>query len=233
LADDGRAVIEISDSGCGIPADQLGKIFNPFFTTRAPGQGTGLGLSICHSFVARFSGTIDVESDLGRGCTFRVLLPPAASGVQLRVSVPETIPPVEPARGEPPSEPIRVLVADDEPLVCSVLEHVLSECEVTVVSSGRGALELLSSGRDFDVVLCDLNLDDLSGLDVFDGICRDWPEMRPRFVLMTGGVRSQKQAERLATSGARVLSKPFELDLLLSIVESTATLARTQRASAR
>jgi PAS domain S-box-containing protein len=76
-AADGRAVIEVRDTGCGIPADLLGRIFDPFFTTKGAGSGTGLGLSICHGIVRSLGGQIHVESQVGKGSLFRVLLPPA------------------------------------------------------------------------------------------------------------------------------------------------------------
>jgi signal transduction histidine kinase len=220
LSDDGQALITIEDTGSGIPPDQLGRIFDPFFTTRAPGQGTGLGLSICHSFVTRFGGTIQVESELGRGSTFRIALPAAASGMRQRAGGTRD-------HADAAQPRIRVLIADDEPLVCSVLSQVLaSVCDVTVVSSGRAALERLTEDRDFDVVLCDLNMSDVHGLEVLETIDREWPELRQRFVLMTGGVRNPMMAERVAASRARVLSKPFELSLLMSLVESIAKSSR-------
>lgn len=225
LSDSGHVTITIEDSGCGIPPDHLGKIFDPFFTTRPPGQGTGLGLSICHSFVTRFGGSIQVESELGRGSLFRILLPAAASGTRERATERSTA-------SAAPMPRARVLIADDEPLVCSVLSQVLaSECDVTVVTSGRSALELLARDREFDVVLCDLNMNDVHGLEVLEALDRDWPELRQRFVLMTGGVRNPMMAERLAASRARVLAKPFELSLLLSVVESIAESSRKDRAA--
>jgi signal transduction histidine kinase len=75
--DGGRAVIEVHDTGVGIPAANLQHIFDPFFTTKAPGEGTGLGLAICHGITTSLGGEIVVESHLGEGSVFRVTLPPA------------------------------------------------------------------------------------------------------------------------------------------------------------
>jgi len=72
---EGSAVVEISDSGCGIPPDVIQKIFNPGFTTKGVGVGTGLGLAICYRIVANHQGTLDVESVVGKGTTFRITLP--------------------------------------------------------------------------------------------------------------------------------------------------------------
>jgi signal transduction histidine kinase len=75
-------VLEVSDTGCGIPPENLGRIFNPFFTTRPVGKGTGLGLAVCHGIVASHGGEISVDSEVGKGSTFRVRLPVFAQGVQ-------------------------------------------------------------------------------------------------------------------------------------------------------
>jgi two-component system, NtrC family, sensor kinase len=70
-----RVTVEVSDTGCGIPQEHLGRIFDPFFTTRAAGEGTGLGLSVCHSIVTSLGGELSVSSEVGRGTTFRIVLP--------------------------------------------------------------------------------------------------------------------------------------------------------------
>jgi signal transduction histidine kinase len=75
---DGRAVIEVTDNGCGIPPENLERIFDPFFTTKPVGVGTGLGLAICHKIVSEFGGAMEVESEVGRGTTFKVILVPWA-----------------------------------------------------------------------------------------------------------------------------------------------------------
>jgi signal transduction histidine kinase len=88
LQEDGRVWVEVQDNGRGIAPEHLGRVFEPFFTTKPPGVGTGLGLFICHGIITGFGGELSVESQPGRGATFRVLLPaaPAAqAGVSSRV----------------------------------------------------------------------------------------------------------------------------------------------------
>ncbi len=75
IIEDGKIEIVISDTGCGIPKENLGKIFDPFFTTKPPGQGTGLGLSICHSIIVRLGGGITVKTEPGKGTAFSIVLP--------------------------------------------------------------------------------------------------------------------------------------------------------------
>src|SRR4029079_12566875 len=74
----GHAIIEIRDTGGGIPPDIRDRIFDPFFTTKAAGEGTGLGLWICSGILSALGGEISVDSDVGRGSTFRVMLPPVS-----------------------------------------------------------------------------------------------------------------------------------------------------------
>jgi signal transduction histidine kinase len=106
LFERGRVVVEVTDTGEGIPEENLARLFDPFFTTKPVGEGTGLGLSICHGIVSALGGTIEVESKHGTGSTFRVLLPPAPAGEQPAVTPHELpAPPSTPpeARAAPPA----------------------------------------------------------------------------------------------------------------------------------
>ena len=79
FSDNGNAVVRIADNGSGIPQDKLGQIFNPFYTTKAPGKGTGLGLFIVKQVVEKNKGTIALESEQGVGTTFTLRFPAAAA----------------------------------------------------------------------------------------------------------------------------------------------------------
>jgi PAS domain S-box-containing protein len=134
----GRAVVDVKDTGPGISASILGRIFDPFFTTKPVGVGTGLGLSICHSIVTGMGGEISVQSELGRGTTFRVTLP-ASVGAAVSLATSER--PIHPARAV-------VLVVDDDRFVGTAMARVLRDHDVTRSLRGRQALRRHPLGSD-------------------------------------------------------------------------------------
>ncbi len=199
-----RVVVEVRDTGCGIPPENRRRIFDPFFTTKPPGVGTGLGLAICHGIVSALGGEIDVESEVGRGSTFRVSLPTAAGGAPVE---PET-----PLPGPPPRR-ARILVVDDEPLFCRTMERLLrSEHEVVSATDPRQALRRVRGGEHFDAVLSDLVMPGMSGMDLHAEIAKFSPELGERTIFVTGGAFTQAASEFAARWPDRVLDKPVSPD---------------------
>jgi PAS domain S-box-containing protein len=213
-AEDGQVVIEVADSGPGIPEHVLPHIFEPFYTTKPVGVGTGLGLSICRSIVTRLGGEIVATNAPGGGAVVRVTLPSAQDAS-------------EPARGagEPrrPRRPLRLLVVEDEADLARALVIALGRLGHTVVValSGSAALEHLVHDRvrnpDFDVVLCDLMLPGLSGVELYEAVRRRVPELARRFVFMTGADTSPVR-EFLARVDAPSIEKPFQAEELLEVI---------------
>ena len=205
----GQVSITVEDTGSGIPEDLFGKIFDPFFTTKPVGVGTGLGLPICRSIVRGLGGEISVSSKIGQGSQFTVTLP--ASSGQLPI---KSVPPPT------PSAPARVrghiLVVDDEISVARTLKALLqTEHEVTLAASGAQALaEIASSSRVFDIIMCDLMMPVMSGMDLYERIRHDHPGLETRIVFMTGGVSMDRAREFLATSVNLTFEKPFDFDRL-------------------
>ena len=184
----GRVVVSVSDTGPGIPPGILDRIFDPFFTTKPVGVGTGLGLWICQGIVTSLGGSVTAESRPGEGAEFRVVLPAAP-----------VVGPESAARSPVPAPPerwrFRLLVVDDETAIGRTLAIALAdECDVKTATSGREALEILRSDQEFDVVLCDLMMPDVSGMDVHERIARDRPDVARRFVFVTGGAFTQPGA---------------------------------------
>ncbi|MBZ4421984.1 PAS domain S-box protein [Myxococcus sp. RHSTA-1-4] len=208
----GRVVVEVADTGLGIAAEHLPHLFDPFFTTKEPGVGTGLGLSICHSLVASLGGEIHVESEPGKGSTFRVLLP-ASQPVQAAPEPPAPPPPTAEKRG-------RLLVVDDEPLVCTALARTLRpHHDVTMSTRAQEALDRIVAGERFDVVFCDLMMPGMSGMDFYSALKERYPEQAGRVVFLTGGAVTPQARAFLESVPSPHLEKPFASRELLSLVQ--------------
>jgi CheY-like chemotaxis protein len=183
-------------------AEVLAHAVEPFFTTKPIGVGTGLGLSICHGIVQSLGGELSIESEVGRGTTVRVAL---AAWVG-RTSRPA------PSRREPASAAprARILVVDDEMAIGEVIRRSLrKEGDVTAVTDGRTALALIDAGETFDVILCDLMMPDLSGMDLHREIARRAPSQASRMLFMTGGTFTERAQRFLDESKNTRLYKPF------------------------
>jgi two-component system cell cycle sensor histidine kinase/response regulator CckA len=221
----GHVAIEVSDTGPGIPAEILGRIFDPFFTTKPVGVGTGLGLWICQGIVTSLGGHVTVESPPDGGATFRVVLP-AAAGDTLAAA-----PVAPPQAPEPATRRLRLLVVDDEIALGRTLAIALSDdLEVTTAASGREALERMEQDRGFDVVLCDLMMPDISGMDVYERVVELRPELALRFVFVTGGAFTERARAFVERVSLPVVEKPFVLtDLSRLLRERADAVSRTGR----
>ncbi|MCY1015514.1 PAS domain S-box protein [Pyxidicoccus sp. MSG2] len=220
LGSGGRVMVEVADTGTGIPSEHLPRLFDPFFTTKEPGVGTGLGLSICHSLVAALGGEIHVESEQGKGSTFRVLLP-ASKPAESAPEAPPPPPPSSEKRG-------RLLVVDDEPLVCTALGRTLRpHHDVTLSTRAQEALERIEAGERFDVVFCDLMMPGMSGMDFYSALKERYPEQARCVVFLTGGAVTQQARAFLETVPSPHIEKPFAGRELLSLVQERLGRAST------
>jgi two-component system cell cycle sensor histidine kinase/response regulator CckA len=219
----GRAVVEISDTGAGIAPQDMVRIFEPFFTTRQDAQHLGLGLSICRDLVAALGGELSAESVVGEGTTMRVVLPASASH-----SVPnrERVAFATAARSE--GWPCRrVLLVDDEVTLNRLLKRELEEEQIEVVAttSGPEALKLLARDRDFDVILCDLMMPEMSGADFYEAVKLVDPHLLARFAFMTGGAFTERASQFLGAVSNPYIAKPFHFAELLTMVRAQAAAA--------
>ncbi len=194
--------IAVADTGVGIPESARPRLFEPFFTTKPSGVGTGLGLPICLQIVNGLGGTIEYDTTLGRGTTFRVLLPAIAP----------------PARANVPADSLgaaamypgpRVLVVDDEVLVRRTVARILRGYEVTMVGSAAEAAQLLLGGATFDLVLCDLMMPEMSGIELYTWMSREAPAGAARMRFMTGGACTDEAIGFLTEMAGRYIEKPF------------------------
>ena len=207
-----RVIVEVSDTGGGIPPAIIGRIFDAFFTTKGVGVGTGLGLAICQRIVTDMAGELTVESEMGKGTTFRVSLPVARSEERV------VAPPAEPAqvivrRG-------RILVVDDEQLVINVVRRILNkDHDVVAMVSAREALALCAAGEQFDLILCDLMMPDMTGMDMHAELSRLAPEQANRMIFVTGGAFTAKARKFLSETPKEHIEKPFDPGNLRAIVQ--------------
>jgi signal transduction histidine kinase len=204
--------LAVSDTGCGIAPDVLPRIFDPLFTTRRAGEGMGMGLAICRDIVTALGGRIDVRSEPGRGTTVEVTLPRAEAPVPLAPSLQSL------AR----SEGRRVLVVDDEPRVLDLMRRLLRGHELVTVPDGRAALARLSGDSAFDVILCDLMMPELTGVDVYQAVRDAWPGLHERIVFISGGAFTPETKRFLQEVKNPVLAKPFDARHLRDAVMAVA-----------
>ncbi|NVB83924.1 MAG: response regulator [Kofleriaceae bacterium] len=207
----GNAFIEVRDTGPGIPADAMARIFDPFFTTKPIGIGTGLGLSICHNILASMGGQIAASNGESRGAVFRVTLPAASAPVVEAATVATSEPTVSPRAS--------ILVVDDEAAIGQVLRFRLREHDVTAVTSARAALDQLAAGTRFDVILSDLMMPEMSGMQLFEELQRAHPGVVERVVFMTGGAFTASARAFLDRVPNQCLEKPFTATALRAAIQ--------------
>jgi PAS domain S-box-containing protein len=204
-----RAVLEIHDTGAGIPADLVDRVFEPFFTTRPIGGGTGLGLTVCHGIVTSLGGAIQLHSQVGRGTTVRIELPLA---------------PGEPDGAAPAASlgRLRILVIDDEPMVLSAARRMLAvEHEVETAPGALEALDRIAAGARYDVILCDVMMPGMDGIAFCEELGRRDPALGRRLVFISGGALEVALARALDRLPNRKLAKPIgrrELDAAFAAV---------------
>jgi len=201
-----RVGIEISDTGIGMTEEVKKKIFEPFFTTK-PFTNTGLGLSMSYGIIKRFGGEIEVESKVGEGTTFTIILPVGKGMKEEAPSYPTSI----------ERRKARILVIEDEETVRDVLLRTLAQVphEVTTAENGEKGIQLFQKER-FDMVLTDLGMPGLSGWEV----CKRIKEMSPGTpVGMITGWGAEVDQEKVKETGLDFLiSKPFDFHQLLKAV---------------
>jgi signal transduction histidine kinase len=203
-------MIEVEDNGPGIPPEILTRIFDPFVTTKEPGEGTGLGLSICYTIVSAHGGTIRAENLPEGGARFTVKIPALPPPEPLSESV---------SAGLPSIEGVRVLVVEDEAAVREMLHDLLGQIGAVAeeAASGSEALALLRKSR-FDLVTLDFRMPEMNAPEVWGLIRRDFPDLP--IVLITGDIMGPEVTEFVNRSGAPLIHKPFSLAEVQRVIAS-------------
>jgi CheY-like chemotaxis protein len=186
---------------------------DPSHAAKPEGDGAGLGLVMCQSLAADLGGRIEVRGEPGNGGTMRVRLPPASQR-----TAPSPAPPASPGTS-PARKRATVLVVDDEPLILKVVAQILGvEHDVTCESSALAALERFRNGQRFDVVLCDLMMPQITGIDLYDALLEIAPKQAQTMLFLTGGAFTARAQAFLDRVPNAAIEKPFNQATLVSRV---------------
>ena len=234
-----RILVEVIDNGSGLKEEDLGRVFDPFFTTREVGQGTGLGLSVCYGIVREHGGHIAARNGESGGAVFTIELPvmaesivsataPLAAAVTAAstrpaapVPAPATFAMVDP---EPEIEGVprkrKALVVDDEESNAALVRRVLASAgyEVESTTLSRRALVMIERTA-YDAVIADVKMPELSGQELYSRVCQIRPEMARRFIFITGDIDGEDTRDFLDESRCSYFMKPFNLERLTAAVD--------------
>jgi len=205
----GRAVIEVTDTGAGIAPEILPRVFDPFFTTKPVGVGTGLGLSICRNIISNLKGDLTIESRVGYGTKVRITLPPSGD--------PDAVQAAKRIETElfDPHVQRKILILDDEaPLVESMGQALGAEHIVHTTTSPSHALGSIAQNmldEPYDIILCDLMMAEMTGMDFFATLKRTHPGTEANIIFMTGGTFTEQARVFLETVPNLRIEKPFSL----------------------
>jgi CheY-like chemotaxis protein len=201
--------IAVEDTGSGMPPEVLERVFEPFFTTKGIGAGSGLGLPQVHGFATQSGGTVQIDSEVGRGTTITLLLPRSLETPQrnerhlIDYHVGES---TTPQAGN-------VLLVEDDEEVAALVQEMLAQLgyRVTRAASASAALGALANGREVDLVFSDIMMPgDMNGVDLAREVRLRRPDLP---VLLTSGYAEAARRDAEA-EGVRILPKPYRVDEL-------------------
>lgn len=201
--------IAVTDTGCGIAPADLPHVFEPFFTTKPHGQGTGLGLSQVHGLMQQHGGFTAIDSTPGIGTSVQLYLP-AFTGV------PQT--PIEIDRTLPLGSGETILLTEDEPQVRETLRETLVFLGYRVLDAGNGreALAIIRSGRLFDLLLTDVTMPEMSGVELVRAARQIVPGLRA--VALTGHLAESLRGQLEAAGVAEIMQKPTDIEHLATML---------------
>ncbi|MGB8829876.1 MAG: PAS domain S-box protein, partial [Dehalococcoidales bacterium] len=214
--------LSFQDDGPGIKPENMKRLFEPFFTTKAPGEGTGLGLSLSRSIILEHNGHMSVESQFGHGANFVIELPVVES-------LPSGADSLEHA-AKPPAvaaKPGRILVIDDEPGVRILLERVFIQMghTVDIVADAESAIAKLDDGSVYDIILSDVRMPGMSGIELHAFILKKMPAMRNKIIFITGDVMGADIKDFLMQNNLSYFAKPFDIEALKNKICTMMTAA--------
>jgi PAS domain S-box-containing protein len=214
----GLVTVAVIDDGEGIAPDDLPRVFEPFYTTKATGSGSGLGLAVCHGIVSGLGGALRVTSERGKGSTFVVELPPATAPAARRAAREESADRAYPSK--------RLLVVDDEPAILRSLTILLAGHEVVTAGSVDEAIRVLGADPGFDVVLTDVRMPGKSGLELHAWLREHAPELAERTLFMSGGAGTEEERKLSERQERQWIGKPFDAATLEARLDEVARRGR-------
>ena len=216
LAPGKEVVVTVSDDGPGIPEKIIGKIFDPFLTTKAVGKGTGLGLSVSQKIIESMNGAITVASEPESGTTFTISVPHSGGVIDERRKSRTRKPDYSKLADK------TVLLVDDEPDVLRAVKEAVSPhvYRVDTVRDGTAALAETNS-FDFDLILMDIKMPGMSGMELYKSIEEQKPYLAKRVIIVSGDIENEETSEFLRLTRCRHLSKPFGTEDLLAVMYET------------
>lgn len=216
-----RVILSITDTGAGMRPEVKSRLFDPFFTTKGK-AGTGMGLAVSFGIIRRHDGSIEVQSEPGRGTTFLISLPKSTS--QPKASESGSL---APSRSSGQGV-VRVLVVDDEAVVREVLTEALEAegCEVIAAESGEVALKLYDANKgELDAVFTDIGMSEMSGWELITAI-RKRSETIP-LAIISGWADAISWDTRNSAKADWVVSKPFDISKITRIANELADRKRS------
>ena len=204
-------LLTVTDTGIGMDPKTVQHIFEPFFTTKELGRGTGLGLASVYGIVKGHGGYVDVESEKGRGTTFKIYLPASKEEVYNTIELPDNI-----SKGTG-----TILLVDDEEAVLEVGEKLLKVMGYHVLTAreGREAIDVYKKHREtVDLVLLDIIMPNMKGGEVFDCLKEINPDIK---VLLSSGYSIDGEASKILERGGKgFIQKPFHLERLSETIRA-------------
>jgi CheY-like chemotaxis protein len=213
----GEVELAVQDSGKGMAPEVAARAMEPFFTTKGIGKGTGLGLSMVYATVKAHGGSMSIQSEEGHGTIVLVRLPVAA-GSAGAVG--------EEAKPAPPSGAMRILQVDDDELILASVPLMLAHQghAVSTAAGGQEALDLLAGGLEVDLVILDLNMPGMNGLETLARLRQGHPELP--VLLATGYLDTATEAVLKQSGRVLAITKPFSRQDLDAMLRKVAAMGR-------
>ncbi|WP_375201760.1 response regulator [Hyphococcus sp.] len=222
LLDQEYVLIEVADTGPGVPQEIADKIFDPFFTTKEMGKGTGLGLSTVYGIIRQLDGVIALKSAEGKGATFEIYLPSYDAPETTADEAPKSAAPAPAREPQDLTGAGRVLIVEDEDPVRNFVVATLTDCgyEVSEAADAEEALEILEEDLDFDLVVSDVMMPDIDGPTMVKQ-ARETLGLQSKIIFMSAYAEAAVREQLDLIDGAGYIQKPFTLQGIASTVKDT------------